>query len=139
MTSYSLLRIWSLLLVFTRLLGKSLIEFYKNFSWEMTLSFETYNLLSKHLLEAAPLSFDKNAFSRQYFYTGHGIFSLFFFSLMQNTYEWLCNVIIWWNDMKYNLDIDFDYNLIILFLILLRTRTFTLMWNWLNRMSKIYI
>ena len=81
----------------------------------------------------------QNTYSRRRFDTGHGVFSFFFSFSMQNAYEWLCNVIIWWNDMKCNLDLDFDYNLIILFLILLRIWAIILMWNWLNRMSKSHI
>ena len=38
-----------------------------------------------------------------------------------------------------NLDFDFGHNLIILFLISLRIWTLMLMWNWLNRMSKIFV
>ena len=34
---------------------------------------------------------------------------------------------------------DYDHNLIILFLILLRIWASVLMWNWLNKMSKIYV
>ena len=57
-----------------------------------------------------------------------------------------------WNDMWYaillfrlhamrcNLDsFDLDYSLIILFLISLRIWASVLMWNWLNRMSKIRV
>ena len=146
----------------------------------MRLSDEICVLLSKCLLKAMLLSFESKCPLLVTFYNKTWSFDPFLPLFDTKCYEWLCNVFLWWNDLKcymkwrkmcemmwslwnvvkyvkwcgmremqftnfgymqrnVTLILDLDHNLIILFLISLRIWASVLMWNWLNRMSKIRV